>query len=89
MERLDVIPLFPHPKEEKKTYGYTYCYSYMLTLFDILLFLLPTIYIFQEAGPDGGKIQMHFEELLKSNTAIYVVILTVSAHLILHPSMIS
>lgn len=28
---------------------------------------------FQEAGPEGGKIQMHFEELLKSNTAIFVV----------------
>lgn len=27
----------------------------------------------QEAGPEGGKIQLHFEELLKSNTAIFVV----------------
>ncbi|EYU41238.1 hypothetical protein MIMGU_mgv11b021346mg, partial [Erythranthe guttata] len=26
----------------------------------------------QEAGPEGSKIQMHFEELLKSNTSIYV-----------------
>ncbi|XP_047950419.1 vacuolar protein sorting-associated protein 52 A-like [Salvia hispanica] len=31
-----------------------------------------TIAVLKEAGPDGGKIQMHFEELLKSNTAIYV-----------------
>ncbi|XP_057769636.1 LOW QUALITY PROTEIN: vacuolar protein sorting-associated protein 52 B-like [Salvia miltiorrhiza] len=29
-------------------------------------------YLDKEAGPDGGKIQMHFEEFLKSNTAIYV-----------------
>lgn len=28
---------------------------------------------FQEAGPEGGKIQLHFEELLKNNTAVYVV----------------
>ncbi|GJR60707.1 vacuolar protein sorting-associated protein 52 A [Tanacetum coccineum] len=27
----------------------------------------------QEAGPEGGKIQVHFEELLKNNTAIYVL----------------
>ncbi|GFY96785.1 Vps52 / Sac2 family [Actinidia rufa] len=26
----------------------------------------------QEAGPEGGKIQMHFEELLKNNTTIFV-----------------
>ncbi|KAG6425201.1 hypothetical protein SASPL_115627 [Salvia splendens] len=31
-----------------------------------------TIAVLKEAGPDGGKIQMYFEELLKSNTAIYV-----------------
>lgn len=24
-------------------------------------------------GPEAGKIQMHFEELLKSNTALFVV----------------
>lgn len=28
---------------------------------------------FQEAGPEGGKIQVHFEELLRNNTAVYVV----------------
>ena len=28
---------------------------------------------FQEAAPEGGKIQMHFEELLKSNTTLFVV----------------
>lgn len=27
----------------------------------------------QEAGPEGGKIQLHFEELLKSNTTLFVV----------------
>ncbi|KAL8513694.1 hypothetical protein ACS0TY_012982 [Phlomoides rotata] len=31
-----------------------------------------TIAVLKEAGPEGGKIQMHFEELLKSNTSIYV-----------------
>ncbi|XP_042064586.1 vacuolar protein sorting-associated protein 52 A-like [Salvia splendens] len=31
-----------------------------------------TIAVLKEAGPDGGKIQMHFEEWLKSNTTIYV-----------------
>lgn len=31
-----------------------------------------TISVLKEAGPEGGKIQLHFEELLKSNTAIFV-----------------
>ncbi|GFP93777.1 vacuolar protein sorting-associated protein 52 a [Phtheirospermum japonicum] len=31
-----------------------------------------TIAVLKEAVPEGGKIQMHFEELLKRNTAIYV-----------------
>ncbi|XP_073043624.1 vacuolar protein sorting-associated protein 52 A-like isoform X3 [Primulina eburnea] len=31
-----------------------------------------TIAVLKEAGPDGGKIQMHFEELLKNNTSIFV-----------------
>ncbi|GER36992.1 vacuolar protein sorting protein [Striga asiatica] len=31
-----------------------------------------TIAVLKEAVPEGGKIQMHFEDLLKSNTAIYV-----------------
>ncbi|PON34867.1 Vps [Parasponia andersonii] len=31
-----------------------------------------TIAVLKEAGPEGGKIQMHFEELLKSNTALFV-----------------
>ncbi|OVA01071.1 Vps52/Sac2 [Macleaya cordata] len=31
-----------------------------------------TIAVLKEAGPEGGKTQMHFEELLKSNTAIFV-----------------
>lgn len=33
-------------------------------------------HVYQEAGPEGGKIQMHFEEMLKSNTSIYVVIIS-------------
>ncbi|KAE9452330.1 hypothetical protein C3L33_15767, partial [Rhododendron williamsianum] len=32
-----------------------------------------TIAVLKEAGPEGGKIQLHFEELLKNNTAIFVV----------------
>ncbi|CAM8964777.1 unnamed protein product [Rhodiola kirilowii] len=31
-----------------------------------------TIAIVKESGPEGGKIQMHFEDLLKSNIAIFV-----------------
>ncbi|KAG6656240.1 hypothetical protein I3843_04G008200 [Carya illinoinensis] len=31
-----------------------------------------TISVLKEASPDVGKIQMHFEELLKSNTALFV-----------------
>ncbi|KAK6940405.1 Vps52 [Dillenia turbinata] len=31
-----------------------------------------TIAVLKEAVPDGGKIQLYFEELLKSNTAIFV-----------------
>ncbi|KAG8384075.1 hypothetical protein BUALT_Bualt04G0080300 [Buddleja alternifolia] len=31
-----------------------------------------TIAVLKEAGAEGGKIPMHFEELLKNNTAIYV-----------------
>ncbi|XP_015574913.2 vacuolar protein sorting-associated protein 52 A isoform X2 [Ricinus communis] len=31
-----------------------------------------TISVLKEAGPEGGKIQLHFEELLKSNTALFV-----------------
>ncbi|PKA65339.1 hypothetical protein AXF42_Ash005672 [Apostasia shenzhenica] len=31
-----------------------------------------TISILKEAGAEGGKMQMHFEDLLKSNIAIYV-----------------
>ncbi|CAN1811379.1 Vacuolar protein sorting-associated protein 52 A [Linum perenne] len=31
-----------------------------------------TIAVVKEAGPEGGKIQMHFEELLKSNTTLFV-----------------
>ncbi|CAL1358514.1 unnamed protein product [Linum trigynum] len=31
-----------------------------------------TIAVVKEAGPEGGKIQMHFEDLLKSNTTLFV-----------------
>ena len=31
------------------------------------------IFVIQEAGTEGGKTQLHFEEVLKSNIAIYVV----------------
>ncbi|KVH98490.1 vacuolar protein sorting-associated protein 52 A [Cynara cardunculus var. scolymus] len=30
------------------------------------------IAVLKEAGPEGGKIQLHFEEFLKNNTAVYV-----------------
>ncbi|KAJ0087279.1 hypothetical protein Patl1_06930 [Pistacia atlantica] len=38
-----------------------------------------TIAVLKEASPEGGKIQMHFEELLKSNTALLVSSNQVSA----------
>jgi hypothetical protein len=42
----------------------------MISLFLIqLIFYLCT----KEAGTEGGKSQLHFEEVLKSNIAIYVV----------------
>ncbi|GMI83044.1 ARABIDOPSIS THALIANA VPS52 HOMOLOG, POKY POLLEN TUBE, T-DNA TRANSMISSION DEFECT 8 [Hibiscus trionum] len=31
-----------------------------------------TIAVLKEAGPEGGKIQLHFEEMLKSNTGLFV-----------------
>ncbi|XVE60744.1 hypothetical protein DITRI_Ditri05aG0152000 [Diplodiscus trichospermus] len=31
-----------------------------------------TIAVLKEAGPEGGKIQLHFEDLLKSNTGLFV-----------------
>ncbi|KAI5641845.1 hypothetical protein M9H77_00069 [Catharanthus roseus] len=31
-----------------------------------------TISVLKEAGPEGGKIQLYFEDLLKNNTAIFV-----------------
>ncbi|XWS15385.1 hypothetical protein CRYUN_Cryun35bG0091900 [Craigia yunnanensis] len=31
-----------------------------------------TIAVLKEAGPEGGRIQLHFEELLKSNTGVFV-----------------
>lgn len=30
-------------------------------------------FLLQEAGAEGGKMQMHFEDLLKSNISIFVV----------------
>ncbi|KAJ0024935.1 hypothetical protein Pint_06981 [Pistacia integerrima] len=38
-----------------------------------------TMAVLKEASPEGGKIQMHFEELLKSNTALLVSSNQVSA----------
>ncbi|KAJ0025960.1 hypothetical protein Pint_06750 [Pistacia integerrima] len=37
------------------------------------LFLIKLSFERREASPECGKIQMHFEELLKSNTALFVV----------------
>jgi len=31
------------------------------------------LFLFQEAGTDGGKTQQQFEELLKSSTTVFVV----------------
>ncbi|KAL5560816.1 hypothetical protein UlMin_037027 [Ulmus minor] len=48
---------FPKPKQQT---------GFLINNYDM------TIIVLKEAGPEGGKIQMHFEELLKSNTAIFV-----------------
>jgi hypothetical protein len=39
----------------------------------IALFKVNLIINIKEAGTEGGKAQQHFEEVLKSNIAIYVV----------------
>ncbi|XP_047340854.1 vacuolar protein sorting-associated protein 52 A-like [Impatiens glandulifera] len=49
--------LFPKPKQQT---------VFLINNYDM------TISVLKEAGPEGGKIQLHFEELLKSNTAIFV-----------------
>ncbi|KAJ4839401.1 Vacuolar protein sorting-associated protein 52 [Turnera subulata] len=49
--------LFPQPKLQT---------VFLINNYDM------TISVLKEAGPDGGKIQLHFEDLLKSNTALFV-----------------
>ncbi|KAH6778696.1 Vps52 / Sac2 family [Perilla frutescens var. hirtella] len=46
--------------------------NYDMTISVLKLKRSSSSFVFQEAGPEGGRIQMHLEELLKSNTAIYV-----------------
>lgn len=49
--------LFPKPKSQ---------IVFLINNYDM------TIAVLKEASPEGGKIQLHFEELLKSNTALFV-----------------
>ncbi|KAK4780270.1 hypothetical protein SAY87_016376 [Trapa incisa] len=49
--------MFPKPKQQ---------IVFLINNYDVAIAVL------KEAGPEGGKIQMHFEELLKSNTALFV-----------------
>ncbi|KAG0492974.1 hypothetical protein HPP92_006043 [Vanilla planifolia] len=46
---------------------------FLINNYDMTISILKLMAIIKkEAGADGGKMQMHFEELLKSNIAIYV-----------------
>ncbi|XP_010553243.1 PREDICTED: vacuolar protein sorting-associated protein 52 A-like [Tarenaya hassleriana] len=54
---LKLAKLFPKPKQQ---------IVFLINNYDM------TIAVLKEAGADGGKIQMHFEELLKSNTLLFV-----------------
>ncbi|KAF3524778.1 hypothetical protein F2Q69_00051381 [Brassica cretica] len=54
---LKLAKLFPRPKQQ---------IVFLINNYDM------TIAVLKEAGPEGGKIQMHFEELLKSNTSLFV-----------------
>lgn len=49
--------LFPKPKSQ---------IVFLINNYDM------TIAVLKEASPEGGKIQLHYEELLKSNTALFV-----------------
>ncbi|OWM63440.1 hypothetical protein CDL15_Pgr022185 [Punica granatum] len=49
--------MFPKPKQQ---------IGFLINNYDVAIAVL------KEAGSDGGKIQMHFEESLKSNTALFV-----------------
>ncbi|KAL9861822.1 Vacuolar protein sorting-associated protein 52 B [Arabidopsis thaliana] len=54
---LKLAKLFPRPKQQ---------IVFLINNYDM------TIAVLKEAGPEGGKIQMHFEEMLKSNTSLFV-----------------
>ncbi|XP_010525606.1 PREDICTED: vacuolar protein sorting-associated protein 52 A isoform X2 [Tarenaya hassleriana] len=54
---LKLAKLFPKPKQQ---------IVFLINNYDM------TIAVLKEAGQDGGKIQMHFEELLKSNSSFFV-----------------
>ncbi|KAG7651331.1 Vps52 [Arabidopsis thaliana x Arabidopsis arenosa] len=53
---LKLAKLFPRPKQQM---------VFLINNYDM------TIAVLKEAEPEGGKIQMHFEELLKSNTSLF------------------
>ncbi|EOA34508.1 hypothetical protein CARUB_v10022051mg [Capsella rubella] len=54
---LKLAKFFPRPKQQ---------IVFLINNYDM------TIAVLKEAEPEGGKIQMHFEELLKSNTSLFV-----------------
>ncbi|GLT28625.1 hypothetical protein SLA2020_035440 [Shorea laevis] len=54
---MKLAKLFPKPKPQ---------IVFLINNYDM------TIAVLKEAGAEGGKIQLHFEELLKSNTALFV-----------------
>lgn len=54
---IKLAKLFPKPKLQT---------VFLINNYDM------TIAVLKEAGSEGGKIQLHFEELLRSNTAIFV-----------------
>ncbi|KAF5749309.1 vacuolar protein sorting-associated protein 52 A [Tripterygium wilfordii] len=54
---IKLAKLFPKPKHQ---------IVFLINNYDM------TISVLKEAVPDGGKIQLHFEDLLKSNTTLFV-----------------
>jgi hypothetical protein len=49
------------------------CCNFSTQIYKILIASFHLIFVLKEAGTEGGKAQLHFEEVLKSNIAIYVV----------------
>lgn len=53
---------------------YVATFQYITNIYNnIIIASFSLIFVIKEAGTEGGKAQLHFEDVLKSNIAIYVV----------------